>query len=329
MFRYIVRRVFTMFGLLAAVSVITFLLFNALPSDPAALTCGKSCTPEVNEKNRERLGYDKPIIEQYGDFVSGIFVGRTYGSGTSEFECGAPCLGYSFSKGEEVTELIVRALPVTTQLAVGGFVLWIILGVGVGIISALRKGKWQDRLGLSFVLIGTSLPTFFTGLILIFTFVFWIPILPVPRYVEFGTDPLYWFLGMLLPWVTLALIFSAIYARLTRDGILEVMGEDYVRTARAKGLPEGKVVRKHILRSALTPLVTLAGIDLAGLLGGAVVTEAVFSLPGLGRLTFSAISSSDLPVLAATVLLAAAFIIFANTVVDLIYAVLDPRVGVQ
>jgi len=149
-----------MFGLLAAVSVITFLLFNALPSDPAALTCGKSCTPEVIEKNRERLGYDKPIIEQYGDFVSGIFVGRTYGSGTSEFECGAPCLGYSFSKGEEVTELIVRALPVTTQLAVGGFVLWIILGVGVGIISALRKGKWQDRLGLSFVLIGTSLPHF-------------------------------------------------------------------------------------------------------------------------------------------------------------------------
>lgn len=329
MFRYIVRRIVTMFGLLAAVSVITFLLFNALPSDPAALTCGKSCTPEVIEKNRERLGYDKPIFEQYGDFVSGIFVGRTYGSGASTFECDAPCLGYSFSKGEEVTELIGRALPVTLQLAAGGFVLWILLGVGVGITSALRKGKWQDRLGLSFVLIGTSLPTFFTGLILIFTFVFWIPILPVPRYVEFSADPLYWFLGMLLPWVTLALIFSAIYARLTRDGILEVMGEDYVRTARAKGLPEGKVVRKHILRSALTPLVTIAGIDLAGLLGGAVVTEAVFSLPGLGRLTFSAISSSDLPVLAATVLLAAAFIIVANTVVDLIYAVLDPRVGVQ
>ncbi|CAB4635434.1 unannotated protein [freshwater metagenome] len=329
MLRFITRRLSTMVGLLFGVSIITFLLFSALPSDPAALTCGKNCTPEVIEQNRIRLGYDKPVLEQYGVFVSGIFTGRTYGSGTATFDCDAPCLGYSFNKGEEVTVLIGRALPATAQLAAGAFVLWIVMGLGIGIISALKRGKWQDRLGIGFALVGTSLPAFFTGLLLIFTFVFWIPIFPAPRYVEFDRDPLFWFLNMLLPWITLALLYSAVYARLTRDGILETMNEDYVRTAKAKGLSPGVVVRKHVLRSALTPIVTIAGIDLAGLLGGAIVTEAIFSIPGLGRLTFSAISQSDLPVIAGTVILTSAFIILANTVVDIIYAVLDPRVSIQ
>jgi peptide/nickel transport system permease protein len=329
MLRFIARRLSTMVGLLFGVSIITFLLFSALPSDPAALTCGKNCTPEVIEQNRIRLGYDKPVLEQYGLFVSGIFTGRTYGSGTATFDCEAPCLGYSFNKGEEVTELIGRALPATAQLAAGAFVLWIVMGLGIGIISALKRGKWQDRLGIGFALVGTSLPAFFTGLLLIFTFVFWIPIFPAPRYVEFDRDPLFWFLNMLLPWITLALLYSAVYARLTRDGILETMNEDYVRTARAKGLSQGVVVRKHVLRSALTPIVTIAGIDLAGLLGGAIVTEAIFSIPGLGRLTFAAISQSDLPVIAGTVILTSAFIILANTIVDIIYAVLDPRVSIQ
>ena len=207
--------------------------------------------------------------------------------------------------------------------------LWILMGVSIGVMSALRRGKWQDRLGIGFALIGTSLPAFFTGLLLIFTFVFWIPIFPTPRYVEFDRDPLFWLLNMLLPWITLALLYSAIYARLTRDGILETMNEDYVRTAKAKGLAPGVVVRKHVLRSALTPIVTIAGIDLAGLLGGAVVTESIFSIPGLGKLTYSAISDSDLPVITATILLTASFIIVANTLVDIIYAVLDPRVGVK
>jgi peptide/nickel transport system permease protein len=318
-----------MLGLLFGVSLITFLLFSALPSDPAALTCGKNCTPEVIEQNRIRLGYDKPVLEQYGAFVSGIFNGRTYGSGTATFDCDAPCLGYSFNKGEEVTTLIARALPATAQLAGGAFVLWITLGLGIGIFSALKRGKWQDRLGIGFTLVGTSMPAFFTGLLLIFTFVFWIPIFPAPRYVEFDRDPIFWFYNMTLPWLTLALLYSAIYARLARDGILETMNEDYVRTAKAKGLAPGVIVRKHVLRSALTPIVTIAGIDLAGLLGGAIVTEAIFSIPGLGRLTFAAISQSDLPVIAGTVILTAAFIIIANTVVDVIYAVLDPRVSVQ
>jgi peptide/nickel transport system permease protein len=329
MLRFITRRLSTMVGLLFGVSIITFLLFSALPSDPAALTCGKNCTPEVIEQNRIRLGYDKPVLEQYGVFVSGIFTGRTYGSGTATFDCEAPCLGYSFNKGEEVTVLIGRALPATAQLAAGAFVLWIVMGLGIGIISALKRGKWQDRLGIGFALVGTSLPAFFTGLILIFTFVFWIPIFPAPRYVEFDRDPLFWLLNMLLPWITLALLYSAVYARLTRDGILETMNEDYVRTAKAKGLSSGVVVRKHVLRSALTPIVTIAGIDLAGLLGGAIVTEAIFSIPGLGRLTFAAISQSDLPVIAGTVILTSAFIILANTLVDIFYAVLDPRVSIQ
>ena len=329
MIRFITRRLAVMVGLLFSVTIITFLLFNALPSDPAALTCGKSCTPEIIEKNRVRLGYDKPIAEQYALFLKGIVAGREYGSGSATFECEAPCLGYSFRKGEEVTTLIVRALPATIALTSGAFVLWIVVGLGVGIISALKKGKWQDRLGISFVLVGTSLPTFFTGLLLVFAFVFWVPIFPTPRYIELGEDPLFWFLTMLLPWVTLALLYSAIYARLSRDGILETMNEDYIRTARAKGLGEGVVVRRHVLRSALTPIVTIAGIDLAGMLGGAIVTEAVFSIPGLGRLTFSAVHESDLPVLAGTIMLTSSFIIVANTLVDIAYARLDPRVGVQ
>lgn len=318
-----------MIGLLFGVTIITFLLFSALPADPAALTCGKSCTPEIIEKNRERLGYDKPITVQYQEFIKGIFVGRTYGAGTATFECDAPCLGYSFRKNAEVLDLIIRALPPTIALATGAFIIWILMGLGIGIISALRKGKWQDRAGISFVLIGTSLPTFFTGILLIFAFVFWIPIFPTPRYVEFSQDPKYFFLTMILPWLTLAFLYSAIYARLTRDGILETLNEDYVRTARAKGLAEEVVVRKHVLRSALTPIVTIAGIDLAGLLAGAVVTEYVFSIPGLGRLTYNAVSDSDLPVLAGSIIVTASFIIIANTIVDIIYAFLDPRVGVK
>ena len=165
---YIARRLVAMVLMLIALSMIVFLLFNALPADPARLTCGKACTPAVIEANRVRLGLDKPLYEQYGVFVKGIFAGRTYGSGTATFECSAPCLGYSFRKGEEVTVLISQALPVTIQLALGAFVLWIVVGVSVGIVAALRRGKWQDRTIMGFALIGYSFPSFFIGLLLIF-----------------------------------------------------------------------------------------------------------------------------------------------------------------
>jgi peptide/nickel transport system permease protein len=323
---YIIRRVIAMILMLIALSIIVFLLFQALPGNPAALTCGKSCTPQVIKQNEIRLGYDKPIYVQYGKFVEGVFVGRTYGSGSATFECPAPCLGYSFFRGENVTDLIKGALPVTAVEAVGALILWLISGVTIGVIAALRRGRWQDRLATGGALIGYSFPTFFIGLVLLYFVIFKFKIMAYPAYTPFSDDPVAWLKSFILPWITLALVFAAFYSRLTRNQMLDTLGEDYIRTARAKGLSERRVIFKHALRSGLTPIVTAAGIDLATLLGGVVITEQVFGLPGLGRLVLGSVIESDLPLMTATVLLAATFIIAANLIVDLLYAVIDPRV---
>jgi peptide/nickel transport system permease protein len=312
--------------MLTILSIITFLLFNAVPTDPARLTCGKTCTPDIVAANRIRLGLDQPLYVQYIDWIKGIFVGRTYGSGSATFECSTPCLGYSFRNGEEVTTMIVDALPVTLYLALGAFVLWMLVGISAGIAAAKHHGKWQDRTIMSVSLVGYSLPVFFIGLLLlIFVIVRW-NLLPYPDYESPFDDPVAFFQTMLLPWVTLAILYSAYYARLTRSQLLETMGEDYIRTARAKGLPERVVFRKHAFRAGLTPIVTSAGLDLAGLLGGAVITEYIFSLPGLGRLAIGAVTEYDLPTITATVLVAAVFVIVSNLVVDILYAAIDPRV---
>ena len=324
---YIVRRLVAMVLMLIVLSMIVFLIFNALPADPARLTCGKACTPQVIEANRTRLGLDKPIYEQYTIFVKGIFTGRTYGEGTSvAFECSAPCLGYSFRKGEEVSNLLWERFPVTAQMALGAFVLWIVVGVSVGIIAALKRGKWQDRTIMGFALIGYSFPSFFIGLLLVFFVQIKWGLIGFEGYVPFYEDPASWFTGFILPWIALAMLYAAFYARLTRNQMLETMGEDYIRTARAKGLRERTVIGKHGLRAGLTPIVTAAGLDLAGLLGGAIVTEQIFALPGIGRLAIESVTDSDLPVITGTVLVAATLIIFANLVVDILYAVIDPRV---
>ena len=323
---YIVRRIIAMVLMLIVMSMIVFLLFAALPADPARLTCGQRCTPQVVEANRIRLGLDKPLHEQYGAFAKAIFVGRTYGSGSATFECPAPCLGYSFNRGEDVTQLIKDTVPITMQLALGAFVLWILAGVSVGIVAALRRGKWQDRTIMALSLVGYSFPSFFIGLLLVFFVQIKWGLIGFEGYVPIYEDPTAWFTGFILPWTALALIYAAFYARLTRNQMLETMGEDYIRTARAKGLPERTVIGKHGLRAGLTPIVTAAGLDLATLLGGAVITEAVFNLPGLGRLAIDSVTDADLPVITATVLVASTFIIVANLVVDILYAVIDPRV---
>lgn len=315
-----------MVGMLIALSIITFLLFAALPTDPALLTCGKNCTPQVVAANRIRLGLDKPLYQQYLSFAKGIFVGRDYGSGTATFHCPAPCLGYSFLKGEDVTTLIWNALPVTASLAAGAFIFWIVSGVLLGIFAALRRGTWQERSVLGFALIGYSFPSFFIGLLALFFIVIRWQLLPYPNYAPPTEAPGQWFQTMLLPWITLALLYAAYYIRLTRNQMLETLGEDYIRTARSKGLPERTVILKHGLRAGLTPIVTSAGLDLAGLLGGAVITESIFRLPGLGSLAIDAVVNADLPVITGTVLVAATFIIVANIVVDILYAAIDPRV---
>ena len=325
---YMVRRVAAMGLMLVAMSMIVFLLFAALPADPARLTCGQRCTPQVVEANRIRLGLDKPLYEQYALFVKGIFAGRTYGTGRVAFDCSAPCLGYSFAQGEEVTTLITRTVPITAQLAMGAFVIWILTGVSVGIVAALRRGKWQDRTIMGLALAGYSFPSFFIGLLLVFFVQIRWGLIGFEGYVPIYEDPVGWFTGLLLPWIALALIYAAFYARLTRNQMLETLGEDYIRTARAKGLPERTVIGKHALRAGLTPIVTAAGLDLATLLGGAVITEFVFGLPGLGRLAIESVTDADLPVITATVLVASTFIIVANFIVDILYAVIDPRVRI-
>lgn len=316
-----------MFTLLFVLSVAVFVLFNMLPGDPARLTCGKSCTPIVIEQNRHRLGYDLPLQEQYIKFVSGIFFGRVFSPESPKpIICEAPCLGYSYNRHEEVLSLITRAAPVTFWLAIGAFILWITVGVSLGIFAALRRGRWPDKLVMGVSLVGYSLPSFFFGLLLIFFVIIKWQLLPFPSYVSPFENPVGFLQTMILPWIVLAILYTAFYMRLTRNQVLEVFNDDYVRTARAKGLPERTVVVKHALRAGLTPIVTAAGLDLAGLLGGAIISENIFSLPGLGALAVDSITNSDLPLITGITLIVASIIIFANLVVDLLYAVVDPRV---
>ncbi len=326
MLLFITRRLMFALLLLLAVSLFTYLLFSMLPADPAALTCGKNCKPEIIEANRIRLGYDKPIFEQYWNFLKGIFVGRDYGTGAAAFSCPAPSLGYSFSQHECVTTLITRTFPVTAYLSIGALILWMSLGVGLGSLAALKKGKWQDKAATTFSAVGVSLPTFYIGLLVLFAFCIWLRILPFPKYESPFVDPLAFLKTMILPWSTLAVLSAASYTRLTRNGMLEAMNEDFVRLGIAKGLRRRVILKKYVLRSALVPIVTIAGLDFAALLGGAIITESVFSLPGMGRMSIRAVVESDLPVLVGTTMVAAVFIVLANVVVDILYGVLDPRV---
>jgi len=323
---YIVRRVLSMVLMLLLLTLVVFLLFSVLPTDPARLTCGKACTPEVVAANRHNLGLDLPVWEQYWVYLKGIFVGRTFGSGTATYSCDAPCLGYSFKRGEQVTVLIKEGFPATFWLAIGAFILWITSGVSLGIYSALRRGKWQDKLVMGVSLVGYSLPSFFIGLVLLFFVILKWQLLPYPDYVSPFENPLQFFQTMLLPWIVLAFLYAAFYMRLTRNQMLDTLGEDYIRTARAKGLRERIVIRRHGLRAGLTPIVTAAGLDLAGLLGGAIITERIYSLPGIGSLAVNSVVDADLPLTVGITLVTATFIIVANLIVDLLYAVIDPRV---
>jgi len=323
---YIVRRLISMVLMLLLLTLVVFLLFSVLPTDPARLTCGKACTPEVIAANRHNLGLDLPLWQQYWSFLKGLFVGRTYGSGTATYQCDAPCLGYSFKRGEEVSTLIKTRFPATFWLAVGAFIMWITVGVSVGIYAALRRGKWQDKTVMGISLVGYSLPSFFIGLVLLYFVILKWELLPYPQYVSPFENPIAFFQTMLLPWIVLAILYAAFYMRLTRNQMLDTLGEDYIRTARAKGLPERVVIRKHGLRAGLTPIVTAAGLDLAGLLGGAIITESIFSLPGIGSLAVNSVVDSDLPLIVGITLVTATFIIVANLIVDLLYAVIDPRV---
>jgi peptide/nickel transport system permease protein len=267
------------------------------------------------------------VIVQYGRFLKGIFLGAEYDYGAGVEHCPAPCLGYSFISGQPVWPDLIDRMPVTFSLAIGAAILWVVAGVSVGVISALRRGSFFDRLSMGTALAGVSLPIFFTGMVSLVVFSYglgWTP--PGGSWTDFTENPAQWAYNLLLPWITLAFLFAATYARLTRAGMLDTMGEDYIRTARAKGLRERDVVVKHGLRAALTPILTLFGIDFGLLIGGAILTETTYTLPGLGQFAILAIRNQDLPQVMGVVLFAASFVVVASLIVDLLYAWVDPRV---
>jgi peptide/nickel transport system permease protein len=314
---YIVRRVLWGLVLLVLVSALTFVVFYVLPSaDPAQLRAGRSGSPETLRQIRESLGLDRPITAQYWTFLTNLVL---HGD-----------LGYSYFSSASVGSLVVDRLPATLSLTAGAVVLWMLVAVPVGVVSAVRRRSWIDRLTMGLALVAVSAPVYWLGLVALYLFADDIgrwPLLPgASSYVPLTEDPWTWFTALLLPWGVLAASFAAIYARLLRGSLLDVLSDDYVRTARAKGLSERRVVLGHALPAAIVPLVTLAGLDVGLLLGGAVLTETVFDVPGIGRLSYEAILHADYPVIQGTVLLAAFFVIVANIVVDVLYAYLDPRV---
>ncbi|MFD0145254.1 MULTISPECIES: ABC transporter permease [unclassified Streptomyces] len=329
MLAYLVRRLFAVAVMLMVVTLVTLSIFFLIPkltgSDPAAMFVGKQADPASIEGVRQKLGLDEPILVQFWHFVSGIFVGRDYTGGGDTIHCAAPCFGYSFRTEQDVWTLLVDRIPVTISMVIGAALLWLVMGVATGVLSALKRGTAVDRAAMITALAGVSLPIYFTAMLVMFLFrtqLGWLDAKYVPISESFGS----WFGGLLLPWITLAFLYAAMYARLTRATMLEVLGEDYIRTARAKGLQERVVLGKHAMRSTMTPILTIFGMDLGALMGGAVLTETAFNLPGLGNAAFKAVSDRDLPLILAVTLITAAAVVIANLVVDLLYAVIDPRV---
>ncbi|MEH0930030.1 ABC transporter permease [Micromonospora sp. CPCC 205558] len=328
MARFLLKRLFSATLTLFAVSVLTFLMFFALPRDPVSSICSKNCNPERLERVRDDLGLNDPLISQYAGYMKGIVTGRDLGSAQGG-RCDAPCLGWSYVTNEAVSDTIARVLPVTLSIVIPAAILWLLLGVGLGMVSALRRGTWLDRLAIGFSLTGASLQLYFVGAVLLLVFVYNLRLLPVPSYTSIFDNPAKWASGLVLAWVALAFLFSAIYARLSRAQMLETLSEDFVRTARAKGLAKPTVYGRHALRAAITPVVTIAGLDVGGALGGTVITETTFGIQGLGRTAVDAVRSGDLPTIMATVLIAAVFVVLANVLVDLLYATIDPRVRLR
>jgi peptide/nickel transport system permease protein len=317
MLTYIIRRLLWMVVLLLVVSALTFVIFFVLPSaDPAQLRAGRQPNPQLVEQIRHNLGLDRPLIVQYGDYMQRVFLHFDF--------------GYSYQNTISVKEQILQRLPATISLTIGAAVLWLIVGISVGIISAVRSRSLLDRVTMGGALVAISAPVYWLGLLTLYLFANDIGRFPIfsgaGSYVPFSDNPAKWFSSLTLPWIVLAAAFAAFYARLLRSNLIETMGEDYIRTARAKGLSEKRVVLKHGVRSAITPIVTAAGLDIGILLGGAILTETVFNIPGIGRLVYESIQHSDLPMIQGTVLFATFFIVLANLVVDILYAFLDPRV---
>jgi len=315
--RYVIRRVLWGVLLLLIVSALMFVLFRILPTaEPAKLRAGHDASPKVIAELRVDLGLNRPLIDQFWLYMKGLFL---------HFN-----LGYSYYSGASVRSLIVNRLPATLSLAIGSAIIWMGIGLPIGIVSALRRRSRADRASMGVALLFISAPEYWLGLIVLYLFASDIGQLKVfpgaGSYTGLTADPGKWFTSLILPWLVLAAGFAAVYARVMRGSLIETMSKDYIRTARAKGLPERQVVLRHGVRAAITPILTIFALDVGVLLGGVVLVETVFDIPGIGRLNYEAITHADFPIIQGTVLLAALFIIVANILVDIAYAYLDPRV---
>jgi len=312
MTRFVVRRVAQMLVVLFAVSVLTFLIFNVMPGgDPAIRLAGRQPDPGQLERIREEWGFDKPIYVQYVKTMEQVFSGDLT----------------SYTTGEDVMDELLSRAPRTFALAIGAAVMWMVFSVALGVFTALRAGKFSDRFLTVLALVGISMPVFWIGALMNYYLGFKWGIFPNGGYVPFTDDPWQWFNHLIMPWTALSILFVGIYSRVLRSDVLETMNEDYVRTARAKGLIERQVLRRHILRNSLIPIVTLWGLDFGAVLGGGtILTETVFDLQGVGQYAAEAIGELDVPPVLAITMFGAFFIVLLNTIVDILYAALDPRI---
>jgi peptide/nickel transport system permease protein len=318
---YIGRRLVWVVFLLFVITLITFVIFSVLPAgDPAVARAGRQPSPELIASIRVQLGLDKPKYVQFINYIGDLlpFLGHN-----------GVYFGFSYTNNTDVLPEILERLPVTLFLTGGAVVLWLSIGIPVGMLSAVKTGSWMDRLAMGIALVFISAPVYFLGLVALYLFDdnigVW-PILPGNSAYEAADNLAGKAEALIMPWCVLAAAFAAVYARFLRGSLIETLQEDYIRTARAKGLSERRVIFRHGVRSAITPIVTLLGLDVGILLGGAILTETVFNIPGVGRYAFNAINVSDLPVIQGTVIFGAFFIVMMSLLVDILYAFIDPRV---
>ncbi|MFC7969027.1 ABC transporter permease [Streptomyces cinereoruber] len=326
MTRFVLKRLAGAALVLLALSVLVYGLFYLAPGDPARLACGERCNPQQIAQVREQLGLNDSAFAQYLHFLQGVFTGRDYSTGTSVVHCDAPCLGLSYQSDQQVTRLVLERLPATASLALGAMVVWLLVGVGTGLLSALRRGGITERALTVLTLAGTGTPVFILGLLLLMAVCAHLQWLPFPSYVPLGEDPEQWAWNMLLPWITLGLFESAKYARLTRSSTLETLAEDHIRTFRAYGVGERSVVTRHALRGAVPPVIAISAVDLGSMFGGAVLTESLFGIPGLGKTLIDGVREIDLPVVVGVVMVMGTAVVLANVLADLLYAAADRRV---
>jgi peptide/nickel transport system permease protein len=324
---FLARRLVSAVTVVAATLVATFALFFIAPTDPAGAICGeRKCTQQRLDDIQRSLHLDEPKVQQFAEYVKGLAVGRDFHAGGVVRHCGAPCLGYSFKNDRNVLEMLGERFPVTLSLMIGAAVIMLTVGVVIGSLAAKRRGSLADRALVTTTLVVSSIPYYIVALMISLYLTIYYPILPRHDYLPLTQNPVAWFASLLTPWLVVGLVNTTSYSRYSRGSMVEALSEDYVRTARAKGLSDRRVTFKHALRSALIPVVTIFGLDVAGMLTGAIFTERIFDLPGMGNLVLEAMSNYDLPVIMGTVLLASVILVTMNLVVDVVYSLIDPRV---